>query len=63
MANTFNHKFIPRRVAAKYNSLTVVTSKLQKKTASIGFIRKALHNQVIPKFSIVKAKFINKNDT
>ena len=61
MANKFNHKPIPRCVAAKYNSHVVVTSKLQKKGASIGFIKKALHNQVTPKFASVKGQFINKN--
>ena len=42
-----------------YNKLYSITSKLHKTTSSIGFIKKALHNNVIPKFSQIKEKFVN----
>ena len=62
MANVLNNKFIPRRVAAKYKTLVITTSKLQKRTSSIGFIKKAVHNEVTPKFATVKGQFLNTND-
>ena len=46
MSNTYNYKVIPRRVATKYNSPVIVTSKLQEKAASISFIEKDLHQNL-----------------
>ena len=39
-----------------------ITSKLHRTARSIGFIKKALHHEVTPKFAQVKGNFINVND-
>ena len=50
-------KFIPRRVVVDFNNLIRVTSKVQKRAASIGFVKKALYQEVTPKFALVKGQF------
>ena len=39
-----------------------MTSKLHRASGSISFIKKALHNEVSPKFAQVKGNFLNIND-
>ena len=57
MVNLSKPKFIPRRVAVDFNNLIHVTSKVQKRAASIGFVKKALHQEVTPKFAVAKGQF------
>ena len=49
-------KHLRTRVAEKY-TLKKLASKLQQTAANIGFINKAMHNKVIPKFAGVKDSF------
>ena len=37
-------------------------SKLHRSAGNIGFIKKALFNEVTPKFAQARGNFINKND-
>ena len=46
-----------------YIKLKSITSKLHNTSASIGFIKKALFVDMIPKFAIVKGQFINETDS
>lgn len=62
MANLFTNKKLPKRIAVIYKDLRNVTSKLHRTAGSIGFIRKALYHEVIPKFARVNGNFINKNE-
>ena len=62
MANLSIVKLLPKRVAELYKELKNITSKLHRTSGSIGFIKKALHNEVTPKFAQVKGNFINVND-
>ena len=55
--NLSKHKFIPRRVAVDFNNLISITSKVQRRAASIGFVKKALYQEVTPKFALVKGQF------
>ena len=61
MANLFS-KHLPACVAEKYYTTKKLTSKLQRTAANIGFINKAIHNQVILKFDEIKGQFLNNND-
>ena len=61
MANLFT-KHLPTPVAEKYYTIKKLTSKLQLTATNIGFINKAIHNQVILKFAEVKGQFLNNND-
>ena len=54
MANLSKPKFIPRRVAVDFNNLIRVTSKVQKRAASIGFVKKALYRKVTPNLHYLK---------
>ena len=54
MANLSKPKFIPRRVAVDFNNLIRVTSKVQKRAASIDFVKKVLYQEVTSKFALVK---------
>ena len=56
-SNLSKHKFIPRRVAVDFNNLISITSKVQRRTASIGFVKKALYQEVTPKLALVKGQF------
>ena len=61
VANLFtNH--LPKRVIKKYYTMKKLTPKLQQTAVNIGFINKAIHNKVIPKFTEVKGQFLNNND-
>ena len=62
MANLSKPKFIPRRVAVHFNNLIRVTSKVQKRAASIGFVKKALYRKVTPKFALFKRQFKTEKD-
>ena len=62
MANLSIVKLLPKRVAELYKELKNITSKLHRTSGSIGFIKKALYNEVTPKFAQVKGNFININD-
>ena len=49
--------FLPRRVADKYYNRKL-TKQLHKTASAIGFIKKSLHNKVIPTFAKVKGTFL-----
>ena len=55
MANLFTNKKLPKRIAVIYKDLRNVTSKLHRTAGSIGFIKKALYHDIIPKFARVTA--------
>ena len=55
-------KHSPTHVVKKCYTIKKLTSKLQRTAANIGFIKKVIHNQVIPKFAEVKVQFLNNND-
>ena len=57
MANIFM-KFLTRRVADKYYNIKKLTKQLHKTASTIGFIKKSLHNKVIPTFAKVKGTFL-----
>ena len=57
MPNLSKYKLIPRRVAVDFNNLISITSKVQRRAASIGFVKKALYQEVTPKFALVKGQF------
>ena len=54
---------LPNRVADIYIKLKSTTSKVHNMSTSNAFIKKALSVDVIPKFVIVKAQFINETDS
>ena len=60
MANLSKPKFFPRLVAVDFNNLIRVTSKVQKRAASIDFVKKVLYQEVTPKFALVKGQFKKK---
>ena len=62
IANLSIIKRLPKRIAELYKELKNITSKLHRTAGSIGFIKKALHHEVTPKFTQVKGNFINVND-
>ena len=59
MANLSTYFSCKNCITDIYNKLYSITSKLHKTASSTGFIKKALHNNVIPKFSQIKEKFVN----
>ena len=61
MAN-FDINLLPRHVAVNYLKLKSYTSKIQRTASSIGFIRKSLHNNIVPTFEKVKGQFIDSKD-
>ena len=61
IANLFT-KHLPTLVSEKYYTIKKLTSKLQQAATNTGFINKAIHNQVIPKFAEVKGQFLKNND-
>ena len=61
MANLFTQN-LSTRVTEKYYAIKILTSKLQRTAANIGFINKVIYNQVIPKLAEVKGEFLNNND-
>ena len=62
MAKLFTDFILTTRIAEIYNKLYNTISKLHKLASSIGFIKKALHHKVIPKFAQINGQFINKQD-
>ena len=51
-----------KRIAVIYKDLRNVLSKLHRSAGSIGFIKKALFNEVTPNFAQVRGNFISKID-
>ena len=39
-----------------------ITSKVQRRAASIGFVKKVLHQEVTPKFALAKGQFKTERD-
>ena len=62
MANLSKPNFIPRRVTVDFNNLIRVTSKVRKRAASTGFVKRALYQEVTPKFALVKGQFKTERD-
>ena len=62
MANLSLVKLLPKPVAKLYKEIKDITSKLHRTSRSIGFIKKALHNEVTPKVAEIKDDFVNTND-
>ena len=58
MANLSTCFAYKNRIADIYNKLYSITYKLHKTASSIGFINKALRNNVIPKFAQIKGQFV-----
>ena len=58
MANLSTCFAYKNRIADIYNKLYSITYKLRKTASSIGFIKKALRNNVIPKFAQIKGQFV-----
>ena len=58
-------KFIklPKRIANVYFTLLKLSKKIHQSTSSIAFIGKCLSQHITPKFAIVKAQFVGKEDT
>ena len=61
MAN-FDINLIPRHVDVNYLKLKSYTSKIQRTASSIGFIRKSLHNNIVPTFEKIEGQFIDSKD-
>ena len=53
---------LPKRIAVIYKDLRNVLSKLHRSAGSIGFIKKALFNEVTPNFAQDRGNFISKID-
>ena len=51
-----------RQVAEPYHQLKKFKSKVQRKAADIGFVKKALHLEVTPTFAKVKGQFKSEKD-
>ena len=62
MENLSIVKLLPKLVAKLYKEIKNITSKLHRTSRSIGFIKKALHNEVTPKVAEIKDDFVNTND-
>ena len=62
MAKLFTDFILTARIAEIYNKLYNITSKLNKSVSSIGFIKKALHHKITPKFAQINDQFINNQD-
>ena len=61
MANLLNFK-LPKRIAVLYIDLYWLSVKLHKSSSSIGFIKKCLYLNIIPKFATLRGQFLNKNE-
>ena len=61
MANLLNFK-LPETTAVLYNNLYWLSMKLHKSSSSIGFVKKCLYLNVIPKFATLRGKFLSKNE-
>ena len=53
---------LPKRIGALYSDFYWLSVKLHKSSSSIGFIKKCLYLNVIPKFATLRGKFLNKNE-
>ena len=62
MANLSTYFAYNNLIADIFNKPCSITSKLHKTTPSIGFIKKALHNNVTPKFAQIKEQFVNRHE-
>ena len=63
MANNFSYiNKLPRRIAEIYYKLRKEKSKLQRKAADIGFVEKAIINEVTPIFAKVRGAFTSPKD-
>ena len=61
MATLLNFK-LPKKIAVFYNNLYWLSVKLHESSSSIGFIKKCLYLNVIPKFATLRGQFLNKNE-
>ena len=61
MANLLNFK-LPKRITVLHSDLYWLSVKLHKSSSSIGFIKKCLYLNVIPKFATLRGQFLNKNE-
>ena len=52
MVKLFKHKFIPSGTAADFNNLISITSKIQRRAASIDFLKKRVITEGYSKISI-----------
>ena len=59
MANLSIIKQLPKHITELLKELKNITSKQHRTLGSIGFIKKALHHGVTPKFAQVKGNFVN----
>ena len=62
MANLTTCFASKNRIANICNKIYIVSCKLHKTASSIGLVKKALHNNVIPKFAQVKVQFVNRHE-
>ena len=58
MANIFNHNFIPRRLAAKYNSFAAVISKVQKNQQVLSLLEKLYTIKLRQNLQLLKVSFL-----
>ena len=61
MGNLLNFT-LPKRIEFLYNDLYWLSVKLHKSSSSIGFIKKCLYSNVIPKFATLRGQFLSKNE-
>ena len=61
MANLLNFK-LPETTVVLYNNLYWLSMKLHKSSSSIGFVKKCLYLNVIPKFATLRSKFLSRNE-
>ena len=59
LCTTYNKR---RHIADKFYHFKKIKSKVQRKAADIGFVRKALSNEVTPTFAKVKGQFKTTRD-
>ena len=59
MANFSTYFAYKNHIVDIYNKLYNIISKLHKTASSIGFMKKAPHNNAIPKFAQKKGQFVN----
>ena len=62
MAQTEETDNLRRRVAITYYNLKKIKSKVQRKAADIGFVKKVIHLEITPKFARVKGNFASPKD-
>ena len=62
MATILNTTDRRRLIADTYHKLRKIKSKVQRKAADIGFVKKAINAEVTPTFAKVRGNFASKND-